>query len=78
MKRKLKNGKFLRKKSCFLFHRQKRVSEIRLSEASLAVRFRVARFFFILNTKTVGGTGQIATKLPNGHKLYQMDVIYSK
>jgi hypothetical protein len=39
-------------------------------------RARVARFFFIQNTKT-GEIYQMATKLPNGHKLYHIEVIYS-
>jgi hypothetical protein len=37
----------------------------------------VARFFLTQYTKT-GKIYQIANKLPNGHEIYQMAVIYSK
>jgi hypothetical protein len=39
---------------------------------------RVARFFQTQYTRTGGGICQITTTLPNGHKIYQMAVKYSK
>jgi hypothetical protein len=39
------------------------------------VAVRVARFFLTQYAKTGGNIYQIATKLPNGHKMYQMAVM---
>jgi hypothetical protein len=44
---------------------------------SVNLSARVARFFLTQYTKT-GKTDQIAAKLPNGNKMFQMAVVYYK
>jgi hypothetical protein len=45
--------------------------------SKLPARIRVARFFLVRDTKT-GKNTKLTQNIPNGHKIHEMSVKYSK